>query len=172
MRLGGNLSFGNVQVSDVRNDGLLVITNDGNSTLTISGLTAPAGGVYTATWASGTISPGATQNVGIRFAPTAALNYSGVITVSGDQTSGTNTIAVLGVGTAPPPSGGGSNPSPSPVPSACSYSLNPSSVTLGTSGSFVKATLQLTTTNCAWSVSIADSWLTAKQNSGIGSAFD
>jgi hypothetical protein len=43
---------------------------------------------------SGTISAGASQTVSVRFAPTAAQSCTGVVTVNGDQTSGTNTIAV------------------------------------------------------------------------------
>ena len=46
-------------------------------------------------WASGTISAGASQSVSIRFAPTAAQSCTGVVTVNGDQTAGTNTIAVI-----------------------------------------------------------------------------
>jgi hypothetical protein len=39
--------------------------------------------------------------VTIQFAPTAAQTYSGTLTVNGDQTSGTNTIAISGTGIAP-----------------------------------------------------------------------
>jgi hypothetical protein len=163
IRLGGNLNFGNVQVGEVRNDGVLVVTNDGNAVMTVTGMTAP-GGVYTATWTSGTISPGATQNVGIHFAPTAAQNYSGVITVNSDQTGGTNTIAVIGVGV------GISSPAPAPTPgpsTSCTYTLTPSTLTVGSSGSFAKGTIQVsTTTGCSWTVVIADPWLGSTPMSG------
>jgi hypothetical protein len=98
MRLGGNLRFGDVIIGDVRNDGVLTISNDGNTALTVTGMTQPAGGAYSASWTSGTISPGATQTVNIRFAPTVVQSYTGNITVNGDQTSGTNTIQVVGAG--------------------------------------------------------------------------
>jgi hypothetical protein len=120
LRLGGNLVFGTVPVGDVRTDGILVINNDGNATLTVSGISSPSS-VYTLNWTNGTIAPGASQTVGIRFAPTAEQNYSGTLTVNGDQTSGTNTIAVEGAGTLPPrrgnvtdPTGDARNPRPSP----------------------------------------------------------
>lgn len=103
MRLGGNLSFGDVAVGQVRADGLLTITNDGNSTLTVTSVSAPCASDLTATWTNGTITAGATQTVGIRFAPTSARNCSGVITVNGDQTGGTSTIALIAAGVAPAP---------------------------------------------------------------------
>jgi ASPM-SPD-2-Hydin domain-containing protein len=157
IRLGGNLSFGDVQVGQIRDDGILVVSNIGNSIMTVTGISGPSGGAYTASWTNGAISAGATQNVSIRFAPTAAQDYTGVITVSADQTSGTNTIAVIGVGTAPQPS--------------CSYSLNPSALTLGATGSFTRGTIQLTTTAaCAWTLAVADSWLTSTPMSGTGSS--
>ena len=75
-----------------------------------------------------------------------------------DQTSGTNTIAVIGAGTA------------APQPS-CSYSLSPSALTLGATGSFTRGTIQLTTTTaCAWTLAIADAWLTSTPTSGTGSS--
>ena len=72
---------------------LLQISNDGNATLTVSGLTGPCATQYSVSWTSGSIAAGQMQNVGVRFAPSAAQNCSGIITVNGDQTSGTNTIS-------------------------------------------------------------------------------
>src|SRR5262245_7071392 len=101
IRLGGNLNFGNVTIGEVRSDGILQISNDGNSTLTVTGLTGPCNTQYSVSWTNGSIAAGQAQNVGVRFAPTVAQNCSGIITVNGDQTSGTNTIAVIGAGVAP-----------------------------------------------------------------------
>jgi hypothetical protein len=100
--LSGNLAFGNVTVGQSAR-ATLTITNSGNSTLTISGMTIPCSGcvVYTPSWASGTIPAGGSQQVTQSFTPTAAQNYSGTLTVSGDQTSGTSTIAMSGTGVAP-----------------------------------------------------------------------
>jgi hypothetical protein len=99
--LSGNLAFGNVTVGQTATT-TLTITNNGNSTLTISGSTVPGGGVYTASWTNGTIPAGGSQQVTEFFAPTAAQSYNGTLTVTGDQTSGTNTIAISGTGTPPP----------------------------------------------------------------------
>jgi hypothetical protein len=90
----GNLNYGQVTVGDVRTDGAITISNSGNATLTVSGITGPCGSFFSVSWASGTISAGGSQVVNVRFAPTAVQNCSGVVTVNGDQTSGSNTIPV------------------------------------------------------------------------------
>ncbi|OFW29487.1 MAG: hypothetical protein A3H97_00990 [Acidobacteria bacterium RIFCSPLOWO2_02_FULL_65_29] len=61
----------------------------------MTGITYP--GAFSGSW-SGSIAPGGFQDVTVTFAPTAAAAYGGTVTVSGDQTSGTNTIAVSGTG--------------------------------------------------------------------------
>ncbi|HEX6464148.1 MAG TPA: DUF1573 domain-containing protein [Vicinamibacterales bacterium] len=90
----GSLNYGQVVVGDVRTDGSFTINNSGNATLTVSGITGPCGNFFTVSWVNGAIAAGASQVVNVRFAPTAVQNCSGVVTVNGDQTSGSNTIAV------------------------------------------------------------------------------
>lgn len=99
--LSGTLTFGDVLVGSSA-DATFTITNSGNSNLTVSSLGGSAAGlgVYTASWASGTIAPGATQDVRIRFTPVAAVNYNAVLAVLADSTSGTNTINVSAAGSA------------------------------------------------------------------------
>lgn len=97
IELSGNLAFGSVTVGQTSN-AILTVRNSGNSPLTVSGMTAPAGGVYTASWTKGVIQPGASQLVTVFFTPAAAQSYNGNLTVNGDQTSGTNTIAISGSG--------------------------------------------------------------------------
>jgi len=93
----GNLAFGEVAVGASR-DIAMTIANSGTAALTITSLSVSGGLVShtTATWTSGTIAAGGSQVVSIRFAPTAEGSFSGTVTVNGDQTSGTNTIAVSG----------------------------------------------------------------------------
>ncbi len=74
----------------------LVIQNTGNRTLTVSGISYPAG--FSGNWSSGTIAAGATKNITVTFAPTAAQSYGGDITVASNKTEGTNTIAITGYG--------------------------------------------------------------------------
>ena len=101
--LSGNLAFGNVTVGQTAT-ATLTITNSGNSTLTVSGLSITSGleTVFFPSWTTGTIAAGASQQVIIGFAPTAAQSYSGTVTVTSDQTSGTNTIAISGAALSPP----------------------------------------------------------------------
>jgi len=110
----GNLAFGNVSVGSSK-DAMFTIRNTGTGMLTVSGLsiTSGLGTVFTPSWTNGALAAGATQTVTVHFAPTAAQAYSGTITVSADQTSGTNTIAISGTGTASSGGGGGGgNPPP------------------------------------------------------------
>jgi formylglycine-generating enzyme required for sulfatase activity len=86
----GNLSFGNSSTTRQ-----LVISNTGFDRLVVSGITYPSG--FSGSW-SGTIAAGATQNVTIKFTPTASVAYSGNITIASDATSGSGVIAVSGSG--------------------------------------------------------------------------
>ncbi|MCC7176946.1 MAG: choice-of-anchor D domain-containing protein [Acidobacteria bacterium] len=93
----GSLAFGEVAVGNQR-DLSITISNSGNATLTVTGMSVTGGlsAHTTASWTSGPIAPGASQSVTIRFAPTSAGSFSGTLTVNADQTSGTNTIAISG----------------------------------------------------------------------------
>ena len=103
--LTGNLAFGNVTVGQ-QVQAILTITNNGTGPLTVTGLTGPAGGAYTASWTNGIIPAGGAQQVTVFFRPSAAQSYAGVLTVNGDQTSGVNAIAISGTGTGGPAVGG------------------------------------------------------------------
>ena len=96
--LSGDLNFGNVQVGTTSTK-TLTISNTGNSTLTVTSISYPAG--FSGNW-SGTISAGSSHDVLVTFSPTQAITYSGNLTVSSDKTSGTNTKSVSGTGTSTP----------------------------------------------------------------------
>jgi hypothetical protein len=93
--VSGNLAFGEVPVGSSR-DATFTISNTGSATLTVTGIaiTGGFGSALTASWTGGTIAAGASQTVNVRFAPTESGTYSGTLTVSGDQTSGTNTLPI------------------------------------------------------------------------------
>lgn len=93
--VAGKLDFGDEVVGRTVT-ATMTITNSGTGTLTVSGMTVPLG--FTASWTSGTVAAGGSQSVTIGFAPTASGLYGGTLTVNGDQTSGTNTISVSGIG--------------------------------------------------------------------------
>jgi hypothetical protein len=92
--LSGLLVFGGCQTGHTITSAL-TITNDGNTTLTVSSVTLPSG--FAGSF-SGTIAAGAKQNVLITFSPTAALAYAGSLRVISDATSGTAVITVSGTG--------------------------------------------------------------------------
>ncbi len=97
--LSGNLAFGSVAVGSTAT-APLTIGNTGASALTVTSIGYPAG--FTGNFTSGTIAASGTQVVTVTFAPTAAQAYTGTITVTANQASGTNTIAVSGTGTITP----------------------------------------------------------------------
>ena len=108
--VSGNLAFGNV-TTGITATATLTITNAGTATLTVSGISYPAGfsGAF-----SGPVPAGSAQGVTVTFAPVLVTNYSGAFTVNSDAISGTNTLAVSGTGIPPvtiliqaaPPDGG------------------------------------------------------------------
>ncbi|MEY2579605.1 MAG: hypothetical protein QOI49_2429 [Verrucomicrobiota bacterium] len=92
--LSGNLAFGNVSVGSSAQR-TLTISNTGNSILTVSSLSYPAG--FSGSF-SGTIAANSSRDVTVTFSPGAAAGYGGTITVNSDKTSGTNTISCSGTG--------------------------------------------------------------------------
>jgi hypothetical protein len=95
--LSGNMAFGNITVGTAAT-ATLTIANTGSAELTITSVTYPAG--FSGSFASGTIAANGSQAITVTFTPTAAQSYTGNITVTGNQASGTNTIAVSGTGVA------------------------------------------------------------------------
>jgi HYDIN/CFA65/VesB family protein len=97
--LFGNMEFANIQLGQSFS-ATLNIHNTGNAPLTITGLTGSGGitSVTKADWTSGTIPASGSQAVRMTFTPAAPQLYTGTITVNGDQTSGTNSIAFSGMG--------------------------------------------------------------------------
>jgi len=98
LSLSGDLAFGGVVVGGSSNRSL-IISNAGNSVLTISAITCPAG--FSADW-SGLLPAGGTTNIAVSFHPSAMDLYTGELTINSDATGGTNAIAVSGHGVAKP----------------------------------------------------------------------
>lgn len=101
--LGGPINFGGIEIgqSFVWN---LQIANDGNSSLTVSGVNGPGGqaaGLVSSVSAGTVIPAGAVIPWRITFAPNAIAQYNGNVTVSSDATSGTNTVAMTAFGRGP-----------------------------------------------------------------------
>lgn len=104
--LSGDLSFGNVFIGQSATRSLTV-GNNGNSTLSVSGINTPFG--YSGNW-TGVIQPGQQISTSIFFNPNNVQSYPGTINVISDATSGTSTIAVSGSGV----SSGGGGPTANP----------------------------------------------------------
>jgi hypothetical protein len=96
----GDLAFGYVDLG-LTAERTFTINNSGNQTLTFTSMSSVGGtgsAGYVVTPTSGTIAPGATQTVTVRFAPTIVQFYSNVLTIASDQTSGGSEINVSGIG--------------------------------------------------------------------------
>jgi YVTN family beta-propeller protein len=96
LSLGGILPFGAVRLG-LSATATLVISNSGNSPLTVGSLTLPPG--FTSNWNGGVIAPGTSREVVLTFSPVSKAFYGGIVTVNSNRTSGTPTIAVSGIGT-------------------------------------------------------------------------
>ncbi|HBF34649.1 TPA: hypothetical protein DDW35_08790, partial [Candidatus Sumerlaeota bacterium] len=96
--LSNALDFSTVALGAIAQQ-TLTLANSGNAPLTVSDITYPNG--FTGDWAGGSIAAGASQTVVVTFAPTAETGYAGNITVTSDKTSGTETLAVQGIGAKP-----------------------------------------------------------------------
>ena len=95
--LSGNLAFGSVAIGNSA-QATLTIANTGNAALTVSSISYPSG--FSGNWSGGTIGASSVQPVTVTFAPTAATTYGGSVAVTSDATSGANTIAASGIGSA------------------------------------------------------------------------
>ena len=89
------MNFGNVTIGTFA-ERTLTIANSGNSLLSVTGLLVPTG--YTTNFSAATIQANGSHQVTIRLTPTTPIEYSGIITVSGDQTGGNNTASITGTG--------------------------------------------------------------------------
>ncbi len=92
VRLPASLAFGTRKVRS-RTYRTFTIWNDGNSPLTVSSITYRYG--YTGNWA-GTIAPGGSHDVLVRFYPSSARSYYGTVTIQSDATAGVGTLGISG----------------------------------------------------------------------------
>jgi len=94
-----SLSFGSVNVSS-NSTQTVMLTNAGNSTVTISNVTVSGAG-FNATGVSGVIlAPGQTATLTATFAPAAAGSVTGKISVASNATNSPDSIALSGTGVA------------------------------------------------------------------------
>jgi len=118
IRLGGDLNFGYVSFVDTK-EKTLTVSNDGNDTLQVTGLSGPCGGSTYLTVPGATaftVAPGGTVPILFRFAPRVRITCSGTVTVFGNQTSGSNTLPLTATGVLP---GCDLAPPDVPLPPSC-----------------------------------------------------
>lgn len=98
IKLAGDLAFGQVFAGTSATNELLVI-NQGTSLLSVTDIAFPTG--FSGDWSSGSILPGATQNVFVVFTPLSAQAYGGNVSVQSDAEGGLGTLSVSGEGVNP-----------------------------------------------------------------------
>lgn len=118
-----NILFGNINVGSNSSQNF-TITNNGNSPLVINNVTSN-NPVFSCNY-SGTINSGSSQQVTANFNPTNSQNYTGLLTVNSNSTSGNNIINLSGTGI---------TVASNPVINISPSSLNFGSVNVGSSSS-------------------------------------
>ena len=91
------LSFSNCPVGS-SNSATLVISNSGNAALTVSNILYPLG--FSGAW-NGSIPASNSQSVSVLFAPSAAGDFTGTVSVVSDATTGGNAVSVSARGIPP-----------------------------------------------------------------------
>jgi Abnormal spindle-like microcephaly-assoc'd, ASPM-SPD-2-Hydin/Protein of unknown function (DUF1573) len=101
----GSVSFGDVDVNETSTADV-TLKNAGNSNISVSSVTSSGTGLSTTgVSANTTIEPGQSATVKAEYAPKAAGNLSGTITIASNASNGSVKVPVTGTAVTPPPSG-------------------------------------------------------------------
>ena len=93
-----SLSFGSIDTGATSTLGV-TLTNSGNSSVTISGVSTSGAGFSASNVSSGTVlAPGQTAALNVTFAPTATGGVTGGVTVASNATNSPATISMTGTG--------------------------------------------------------------------------
>ena len=92
---GNNLLFEAIAI-DFTAEKVLKIKNTGNAVLDISNIEAPEG--FSLNWSSSKVSPQASKDIKVTFAPTTINKYIGDIVFTTNTAKGTETITITGEG--------------------------------------------------------------------------
>lgn len=95
--VSGDLAFGDVEIG-ASAERTMRVANNGNSAMTVTSLSVINGDDLTASWLTGVVPPGGTQDVVVRFTPRSTTSVSGSIRVNADNTAGANQIGFSGRG--------------------------------------------------------------------------
>jgi hypothetical protein len=95
-----SLTFGNVNVSSAATQNV-TLTNSGNSTITVSGVTLAGAGFNASGVSTGLImNPGQTATLAVTFDPSAAGSVTGNVTVASNASNSPDAITISGTGVA------------------------------------------------------------------------
>lgn len=94
--LSGSLDFGDVNVGLLKKLSFF-IQNVGTQPLNVSSINTPTG-FYALSWFGGIIAPGQSQEVEVIFEPGAEIDYSGLIEIISNASSGGSTLLATGTG--------------------------------------------------------------------------
>jgi Domain of unknown function (DUF4082)/Domain of unknown function (DUF4091)/Abnormal spindle-like microcephaly-assoc'd, ASPM-SPD-2-Hydin/Immunoglobulin I-set domain len=93
-----SLSFGSIDTGATSTLGV-TLTNSGNSSVTISGVSASGAGFSASNVSSGTtLAPGQTAALNVTFAPTSTGSVTGGVTVASNAANSPSTISMTGTG--------------------------------------------------------------------------
>jgi hypothetical protein len=93
-----SLSFGSIDTGATSSLGV-TLTNSGNSSVTISGISTSGAGFSASNMSSGTVlAPGQSAALNVTFAPTSTGGVTGGVTVASNATNSPATISVTGTG--------------------------------------------------------------------------
>jgi hypothetical protein len=96
-----NVNFGEQRVSTTSPAQTIVVTNSGNDTLNIAGIT-PTGAAFSQTNTCGTtLAAAATCNISVTFTPTTTTAATGTVTIASDASTSPTVIALTGTGGLP-----------------------------------------------------------------------
>lgn len=145
LEVSGSLMLGTGTLGSSLWIGHFTIHNNGDSPLTVTGITYPTG--FSGAW-SGIIPAGDSQRVTVTFAATVPGSYGGTVTIVADQTSGSGTLTASAT-------------------AVCGYTLSQRSLTVGSrlSPAF---TYVNTAPACSWSARSEASWILVE---GRGNVF-
>lgn len=146
-----SLTFASQPVGSSSTPQPVTLTNPGNATLTIMGITAS--GDFTQTNSCGTtVAAGGNCTINVTFTPTATGTRNATLTITDNAADSPQTVSLTGTGI---------------PPSIAISSVNPSSVTLVRGGSAQSVTVNLTRSGYAGSVTLSTSALP----SGVSATF-
>lgn len=96
----GTVAFGNVLINSSVST-TLTMTNTGDGPMTFSGVNLSGNGFSMTTYCTGSLQPGSSCNVYLRFQPTTHTTYSGSITFQDDAPGSPQSVLLSGTGVVP-----------------------------------------------------------------------